>query len=110
MSKDELTPASSNGINEAGQLEGIAAVHARLRTLILDGIFPPGSTLSQVNMAEMLGVGRLPLREALRMLQPEGLVEAEHNQRARIPSFDQRVLDALLPARLPPAPIGISPG
>ena len=28
MSKDELKDSSSNGINEAGQLEGIAAVHA----------------------------------------------------------------------------------
>lgn len=107
MSKDELKGSSSNGINEAGQLEGIAAVHARLRTLILDGIFPPGSMLSQVKLAEMLGVGRLPLREALRMLQKEGLVEAKHNQRARIPSFDPQMLDALYATRLPLEAVGI---
>ena len=53
-------------------------------------------------------MGRLPLREALRMLQEEGLVEAEHNQRARIPSFDPQVLDALYATRLPLEAIGIS--
>jgi DNA-binding GntR family transcriptional regulator len=108
MSKDELPSSSSNGINEASQLEGIAVVHARLRTLILDGVFPPGSMLSQVKLAEMLEVGRLPLREALRMLQNEGLVEAEHNQRARIPAFDPQVLDALYATRLPLEAVGIS--
>jgi DNA-binding GntR family transcriptional regulator len=104
MSKDELLSLATN---EVDQLEGNMAVHARLRTLILDGVFPPGSMLSQVKLAEMLGVGRLPLREALRMLQEEGLVEAEHNQRARIPSFDPNVLDALYATRLPLEGIGI---
>ena len=107
LSKDELSSLSTNTSNEAGQREGITMVHARLRTLILDGVFPPGSMLSQVKLAEMLGVGRLPLREALRMLQEEGLVEAEHNQRARIPSFDPQVLDALYATRLPLEAVGM---
>ncbi len=108
MNKDGFPTSSFYSLNEAAQLEGIAAVHARLRTLILDGVFPPGSMLSQVKLAEMLGVGRLPLREALRMLQEEGLVEAEHNQRARIPIFDPQVLDALYATRLPLEAVGIS--
>ncbi len=63
--------------------------------MILDGMFSPGSMLSQVKLAESLGVSRIPLREALRMLQREGLVEAEHNQRARVPSFEPSVVDSL---------------
>ena len=59
------------------------AVHARLRQLILDGTLPPGSLLSQLQLSRALGVSRTPLREALRMLQEEGLVDAEPNQRAR---------------------------
>ena len=39
---------------------------------------------SQVKLAERLGVNRTPLREALRMLQRENLVRAEHNRRVRI--------------------------
>jgi DNA-binding GntR family transcriptional regulator len=81
-------------------VNGVLGLHARLRKLILDGTYPPGTLLSQVELAEELGVSRTPLREALRMLQEEGLIEAERNQRARIPSFDPQLLDALYASRI----------
>lgn len=79
---------------------GVAPLYTRLRKMILDGVFPPGSMLSQVKLAESLGVSRIPLREALRMLQKEGLIEAEHNQRARVPSFEPSVVDSLYASRI----------
>ncbi len=79
---------------------GAAPLYTRLRTMILDGVFPPGSMLSQVKLAESLGVSRIPLREALRMLQKEGLIEAEHNQRARVPSFEPSIVDSLYASRI----------
>ncbi len=79
---------------------GVVPLYTRLRTMILDGVFPPGSMLSQVKLAESLGVSRIPLREALRMLQKEGLIEAEHNQRARVPSFEPSVVDSLYASRI----------
>ena len=79
---------------------GVAPLYTRLRTMILDGVFPPGSTLSQVKLAESLGVSRIPLREALRMLQKEGLIEAEHNQRARVPAFEPSIVDSLYASRI----------
>jgi DNA-binding GntR family transcriptional regulator len=79
---------------------GVVPLYTRLRTLILDGNFPPGSTLSQVKLAEALGVSRIPLREALRMLQNEGLIEAEHNHRARVPSFEPSIVDSLYASRI----------
>jgi len=79
---------------------GVAPLYTRLRTMILDGVFPPGSTLSQVKLAESLGVSRIPLREALRMLQKEGLIEAEYNQRARVPSFEPSIVDSLYASRI----------
>ncbi len=79
---------------------GVVPLYKRLRSMILDGRFPPGSTLSQVKLAAALGVSRIPLREALRMLQKEGLVEAEHNQRARVPAFDPALVDALYASRM----------
>ena len=57
-------------------------VYERVRNAILDGELRPGETMSQVVLAEELGVSRTPLREALRMLQGEGLVEARPNRRA----------------------------
>ena len=79
---------------------GIAPLYTRLRTMILDGVFPPGSMLSQVKLAESLGVSRIPLREAMRMLQKEGLIEAEHNQRARVPAFEPSIVDSLYASRI----------
>ncbi len=79
---------------------GVAPLYTRLRTMILDGMFLPGSMLSQVKLAESLGVSRIPLREALRMLQKEGLIEAEHNQRARVPAFEPSIVDSLYASRI----------
>jgi DNA-binding GntR family transcriptional regulator len=62
--------------------------------MILKGSFEPGARLSQIRLAKQLRVGRTPLREALRMLQQDGLIVAEHNKRPRLLSFDPEVIDA----------------
>src|SRR5215469_5789252 len=59
-------------------------VHDRLRRAILRGEFDPKVPLSQVKLAARLGVSRTPLREALRMLQREGLIDSEPNRRVRV--------------------------
>lgn len=76
------------------------AVHAHLRGLILEGSIPPGSQLNQVELAPLLGVSRTPLREAIRMLQEEGLVEAEPQKRARVASFDPTHLESVYAQRV----------
>lgn len=47
----------------------------RLRSMVLDDDFPPGTALSEVRLAERFNVSRTPVREALKQLQVEGLVE-----------------------------------
>src|SRR6185312_6845922 len=47
---------------------------ASLRTAIYDGQFADDEELNQVELAEFFGVSRVPIREALRQLQAEGLV------------------------------------
>ena len=74
--------------------QAIPRLHAYLRACILDGRIPPGTKLSQVALAEQLGVSRTPLREVLRMLQEEGFVEFEPNQRMRVAGLDPVELDA----------------
>lgn len=64
--------------------QDVAAVHERLRDAILRGEIAAGQTTSQVTLARELDVGRTPLREAMRMLQREGLVISEPNRRVRI--------------------------
>jgi GntR family transcriptional regulator, rspAB operon transcriptional repressor len=62
----------------------VALVHERLRNAILRGEIEAGATTSQTALAKQLEAGRTPLREALRMLQREGLVISEPNRRVRI--------------------------
>jgi DNA-binding GntR family transcriptional regulator len=80
--------------------QAIPHVHAYLRECILDGTLTPGTKLSQVTLAEQLGISRTPLREVLRMLQEEGLVEIEPNQRTRVAGLDPAELDDTYACRI----------
>ena len=73
-----------------------------LRELIVDGSIAPGSRLSERQLGEKLGVSRTPLREALRLLAGEQLVELSPRKGASVTKLDPqtiehvfRVLDSL---------------
>ena len=53
----------------------VDVVAEELRTLILSGSLKPGERLVEERLTERFGVSRPPLREALRLLEQEGLVE-----------------------------------
>jgi DNA-binding GntR family transcriptional regulator len=74
---------AEQGIGKSRDGQNVGLVHDRLREAILAGRIPAGE-ISQVALARELGVGRTPLREAIRMLQREGLVISEPNRRPRI--------------------------
>jgi DNA-binding GntR family transcriptional regulator len=62
-------------------------VYDELRTAILGGSFEEGSHLSETRLAESLGCSRTPVREALRRLSAEGLVEFLPNRGAQVVSW-----------------------
>lgn len=80
--------------------DSVAAAHARLRRLIIGGGLAPGSELSQVELARRVGVSTTPLREALRRLEAEGLVDSRHNRRPRVRPLDVEELDSIYAARI----------
>jgi len=49
-------------------------VFEKLRDMIVNGDLRPGERLMEIKLAEMLGVSRTPIREAIRKLELEGLV------------------------------------
>lgn len=57
-------------------------VASELRKAIMSGIFPPGEELIQDKIAKMLGVSRMPVREAIQILATEGFVEVRPNKAA----------------------------
>jgi DNA-binding GntR family transcriptional regulator len=57
-------------------------VGARLRQLLVEGAIAPGAKLNERALAEQLSVSRTPLREAIRALAAEGLVELLPNRGA----------------------------
>jgi DNA-binding GntR family transcriptional regulator len=102
---------------EVGQAHGAAVVvppvdntaHAyeRVRTAILTGELPPGTSLSQVQLAAKLDVSRTPLREALRLLQNEGLIESDFNRRVRVSSIGIADLEDLYAMRIALEPLAV---
>jgi DNA-binding GntR family transcriptional regulator len=94
--------------SEAPKPEGPEALYTYLRELILSGAIAPGSPISQVALARELGVSRTPLRESMRRLQQEGLIEAEHNQRARVTGFDPDDVELVYCNRLMGESLGIA--
>jgi len=64
----------------AGGLHEQAA--ARLRTLLVEGLIAPGAKLNERELAEALRISRTPLREAIKMLAAEGLVDLLPNRGA----------------------------
>ncbi len=66
---------------------GPSSVFERLRRLILEGEYGPRERLIEEQLAERLGVSRTPIRQALTMLEAEGLVEIVPNKGAMVCSF-----------------------
>ncbi|MEH2613067.1 GntR family transcriptional regulator [Bradyrhizobium sp. AZCC 1693] len=64
-------------VNRAGLHDQAAS---RLRTLIVRGDLQPGEQLNEAELSQALGVSRTPLREALKLLAAEGLVELRLNR------------------------------
>lgn len=61
-----------------------------LRNAILSGEFTDGQELSLTDTAARLKVSRTPVREALQLLESEGLVELRMNREAVVRSIDER--------------------
>ncbi|MCL7940376.1 GntR family transcriptional regulator [Halomonas sp. ATCH28] len=56
----------------------------RVRALIEQGDLAPGERISEKQLCERFGVSRTPLREALKVLASEGLIELLPNRGARV--------------------------
>lgn len=71
-------------------------VSARIRRAIVEQEIRPGTRVRQTQLAEALGVSRMPVRDAIQELVAEGLLRALPGGGVQVPPFEVReVLDAL---------------
>src|SRR5690606_14821825 len=63
------------------------AILNRLRDMIIEGHLPPGARLNEGQLGARLGVSRTPLREAIKFLASEGLVELIPSRGAMVKEF-----------------------
>ena len=83
-------------------------IAASLREAILSGEIAPGQWIRQEEVAARLGASRLPVREALRMLEAEGLTEHEANKGSRVPLLDRHEVDVVYQMRERLEPLALS--
>ena len=70
-----------------------------IREAILDGSLAPGSRLKEAQLARELGISRTPIREALLLLQSDGLIETMPNRGATVRCYAPADLDELYQLR-----------
>ena len=75
-------------------------VFEALRDAIVHGEFEPGERLLEVALAKRLGVSRTPVREAIRMLELEGLVVMVPRKGAEVARITEKDLRDALEIRL----------
>ncbi|MGV9863630.1 GntR family transcriptional regulator [Rhodococcus koreensis] len=74
--------------------------YGELRRLILSGELTPGSRLAQYELADSLKMSITPLREAIRRLSSEGLVEMDSHRDVRVAQMSAREARQLFEVRL----------
>jgi DNA-binding GntR family transcriptional regulator len=81
-------------------------VATELRRLILDGTLPPGERLIEDRLAELLGVSRNPIREAIRMLEAEGFLNVAARRGSFVATLSASQAADLFEVRLALEPLG----
>ncbi|MCZ8186025.1 MAG: GntR family transcriptional regulator [Beijerinckiaceae bacterium] len=71
-------------------------VAERLRELILSGELEPRERINEIELCERFGISRTPLREAIKILATEGLLELLPNRGARVGHVSQSEIEEMI--------------
>jgi DNA-binding GntR family transcriptional regulator len=87
-------------VSTADTVAGAAHAYEQVRAAIVENRYPPGHRLVEQRIAAELGLSRTPVREALRVLQAEGLVVSERNRGAVVRPLSPTEVDDLYGLRI----------
>src|SRR5581483_10966094 len=103
---EEGVPVADGPVAELARLAPIDGresladqVYGRLREAITSGALAPGLRLREVPLSQQFGVSTTPVREALRRLENDGLVETNPHRGALVAGFSLRVVGELFEVR-----------
>ena len=82
--------------------------YMRVRELILSGELEPGAVINQATLAREIGISTTPLREALKRLKQQGMVELDAHRDARVAALDAEEARDLLEIRRSLDPLAAS--
>jgi DNA-binding GntR family transcriptional regulator len=92
---------SSNVRSVAAQnVSAVDLVTAEIRRAILTGALPSGEQFSIRELARQLGVSHIPVREALRLLESQGLIVLSHTRSASVAALSVEDIMAIYRLRL----------
>ncbi|MFF0240405.1 GntR family transcriptional regulator [Rhodococcus pyridinivorans] len=95
MSRRSTRAGDSAGTGPSPAVRGAEWVATEIERLIVTGDLLPGQPVRQELMAERLGVSRLPIREGLRQLASQGLVEHRRNVGYTVVRLEQSEFDQI---------------
>jgi DNA-binding GntR family transcriptional regulator len=94
------TSAGRSAKVRPGGRDAAPVIRDHLRAEILKGHLDPGSDINQAHIAAEFGVSRGPVREAFRLLERDGLIDARVNHRARVSGLSLDELEHLYTLRV----------
>ena len=97
---DQMREGASAPAEGAVHGHKVEFARQRLRGGILSGEFAPGALMTHRELADALSVGRTPLREAIRVVQEEGLLVSQPNRTVRVAGFSPEDLESLYALRI----------
>ncbi len=99
LDREQATRGRRGESSIGTRANAVERVYRALRTGILDGTYPFGARLGEVDLAAAFGVSRTPVREALRRLESEGIVEVVPYRGVRVRRWSAQEIDDIFDLR-----------
>jgi DNA-binding GntR family transcriptional regulator len=97
VNPDRIQTAAASGATADKSAQGMACSY--IRDQILSGVFSAGTRLKTEQLAKVLGISRMPVREALHLLHSEGLIQLRPNRGAIVTSLSPDEVEELFEVR-----------